>query len=159
MTILKFGLNDSSVAVTKMVQDKLIPAWITAMEGSIFNLLRGLDVEGCSEIVVKVLQVWLKTLNYKEIVAELPLGEEKLVDAEILKPEMALYWCTAVGFLHGEGVHGADALDSILPEMTAFGKFLKTFILDRLLEIDDMEVRIEIAFRIFFSSNQIFYLE
>ncbi len=116
------------------------------MEGSIFNFLRGLDVEGCSDIAVKVLQVWLKTLNYKEITTQLPIGEENLVKVEALKPEMALYWCTAVGFLHGEGVHAADALDTIMPEMTAFGKYVKTFVLERLSETDDMEVRERVFF-------------
>jgi condensin complex subunit 3 len=139
VTILNLGLNDKSDAVTMMVKDKLIPAWINAMEGSIFNLLRGIDVEGCSDIAVQVLQVWLKTLNYKEITSQLPIGEENLVNVEALTPEVALYWCTAVGFLRSEGVHAADALETIMPEMTAFGKYLKEFVLARLKESDDMQ--------------------
>ncbi|XP_057377036.1 condensin complex subunit 3-like [Daphnia carinata] len=140
VTILNLGLNDKSPAVTAMVQNKLIPAWITAMEGSIFNFLRGLDVEGCSDIAVKVLQVWLKTLNYKEITTQLPMDDEKLVTIDTLKPEVALYWCTAVGYLHSEGVHAADVLETIMPEMTAFGKYVKDFVTAKLAEKDEMEV-------------------
>lgn len=123
-----------------MVQSKLIPAWINAMEGSIFNFLRGIDVEGCSDIAVQVLQVWLKTLNYKEVTAHLSMDGENLVTIDTLKPEVALYWCTAVGFLHSEGVHAADALETIMPEMTAFGKYVKDFVIAKLSETDEMEV-------------------
>lgn len=120
------------------MQDKLIPAWVNAMEGSLFNLLRGLDVEGCSDIATQVLQVWFKKLNYSEITSQLPIGSnKKLVDVEELKPEMALYWRTAVGFLRSEGVHAADSLDSIMPEMTDFGKYLKEFVVKQLAENDD----------------------
>lgn len=140
VTILNLGLNDKSTAVTTMVQSKLIPAWINAMEGSIFNFLRGIDVEGCSDIAIQVLQVWLKTLNYKEVTAHLSMDGENLVTIDTLKPEVALYWCTAVGFLHSEGVHAADALETIMPEMTAFGKYVKDFVIAKLSETDEMEV-------------------
>lgn len=138
VTILKLGLNDRSPAVTTVVQDKLIPAWINAMEGSIFALLRGLDVEGCSDLAVKVLRVWFKMLNYSEVTALLPIKEDQLVDTEALKPEMALYWRTAIQFLRDEGVHASDALDTIQPEMTAFGAYIKKFVMDRLNETEDM---------------------
>lgn len=137
---MKLGLSDRSAAVTAIVQEKLIPAWINAMEGSLFALLRGLDVEGCSDIATQVLEVWLKTLNYKEITVNLPMEADNLVKVEELKPEIALYWRTAVGFLHKEGVHAAEALDLIKPEMTAFGKYIKEFVMERLNRIDDMEV-------------------
>lgn len=141
MKILKLGLDDHSATVTTIVQDKLIPAWVNAMEGSIFNLLRGLDVEGCSDIAAQVLRVWFKKLNYSEITSQLPIGTDNLVNMEELKPEMSLYWRTAVEFLRGEGVHAADALDSILPEMTDFGKYVKAFVTQQLTETDGMKVK------------------
>lgn len=110
------------------------------MEGSIFNLLRGLDVEGCSDIAAQALQVWFKKLNYSEITSQLPIGDEKLVSMGELNPEIALYWRTAVKYLRGEGVHAADALDSIMPEMTDFGKYVKEFVMQQLKETDDMKV-------------------
>lgn len=140
VTILKLGLKDRSTMVKVVVQEKLIPSWITAMEGSLFNLLRGLDVEGCSDIGKQVLEVWFKTLNYKEITSHLEIGPEKLVPMDALRPETALYWRTAVSFLRNEGVNGADALDSVLPEMTAFGKYLKSYVIEKLKSYEDMEV-------------------
>lgn len=138
MTILKLGLNDRSNLVTTVVKDKLIPAWINAMEGSIFALLRGLDVEGCSDLAAKVLQVWFKTLNYKEITALLSMKQDHLLEIEELKPETALYWRTAVQFLQSEGVHASEELDTIQPEMTAFGKYIKSYVTGQLNHTDDM---------------------
>lgn len=140
VTILKLGLNDRSAAVTCVVQDKLIPGWVNAMDGSLFNLLRGLDVEGCSEIAGQVVNVWLKTLNYKEICSSLATDDDHLVRIEALTPEMALYWHAAVTFLHKEGVHAAEALETILPEMTVFGRYMKEYVTTRLKEADDMQV-------------------
>ena len=142
VTILKLGLNDRSAAVTCVVQDKLIPGWVNAMDGSLFNLLRGLDVEGCSEIASQVVNVWLKTLNYKEICCSLATNDNHLVPIEALKPEMALYWRAAITFLHKEGVHAAEALETILPEMTAFGRYIKDYVTVKLKEADDMQVTI-----------------
>lgn len=138
--ILKLGLDDQSESVKTIVQDKLIPAWINAMESSLFNLIRGLDVEGCSDIATRVLQVWFKKLNYSEVTSQLPVDTEHLVNVEALKPEMAVYWITAVNFLRKEGVYAADALDSIMPEMTAFGKYVKEFVIQGLSETDEMKV-------------------
>ena len=144
MTILKLGLKDRSPAVTVVVEDKLIPGWVNAMEGSLFNLLRGLDVEGCSELALEVVNVWLKTLNYKEIVANLSLdetsSEDHLVPVSELKPEVALYWRAAVAFLTKEGVHAAEVLETILPEMTAFSKYAKDYVTNKLKEADSIEV-------------------
>lgn len=140
VTILKLGLNDRSAAVTCVVQDKLIPGWVNAMDGSLFNLLRGLDVEGCSEIAGQVVNVWLKTLNYKEICSSLATDDDHLVRIEALTPEMALYWHAAVTFLHKEGVHAAEALETILPEMTVFGRYMKEYVTTRLKEADDMQI-------------------
>ena len=138
VTILKLGLNDRSDLVKTVVQDKVIPAWINAMEGSLFSLLRGLDVEGCSDLAVQILNVWFKTLNYKEITSLLLIKEDHLVDVESLKPEVALYWRTAIQFLRKEGVHAADELDNIQPEMTAFGKYVKSYVIAQLNQTDDM---------------------
>lgn len=156
--ILKLGLNDRSPAVGAIVQEKLIPAWIAAMEGSLFALLRGLDVEGCSEIATQVLEVWFKALNYKEITANLPMTEDHLVKVDELKPEVALYWRTAVAHLSKEGVHAAEELESITPEMTAFGTYLKKYVTDRLNRTDDMEVndRISNVFTFFLMINCVF---
>lgn len=138
--ILKFGLDDPSTSVTTVVQEKLIPAWVNAMESSIFNLVRGLDVEGCSDIAIRVLKVWFKKLNYSEITSQLPVDAENLVKIEALNPEMAVYWLTAIDFLNSEGVHAADALDSVMPEMTAFGRYIKDFVLQGVSETDEMKV-------------------
>lgn len=140
VTILKLGLKDRSPVVKAVVQEKLIPSWMAAMENSLFNLLRGLDVEGCSDISKQVLEVWFKTLNYKEIISHLEMGAENLLSIEALKPEAALYWRTAISFLRNEGVHASDALDTIMPEMTAFGKYLKAYVLEKLKSSEDMEV-------------------
>lgn len=110
------------------------------MEGSLFNLLRGLDVEGCSDIAKQVLEVWFKTLNYKEITSNLEMVADNLLSDAALKPETALYWRAAVSFLRNEGVHASDALDTIMPEMTAFGKYLKSYVLEKLKSSEDMEV-------------------
>merc|ERR1740128_178700 len=144
VTILKLGLKDRSPAVTVVVEDKLIPGWVNAMEGSLFILLRGLDVEGCSELALEVVNVWLKTLNYKEIVANLSLdetsSEDHLVPVSELKPEVALYWRAAVAFLTKEGVHAAEVLETILPEMTAFSKYAKDYVTNKLKEADSIEI-------------------
>ncbi len=138
--ILKYGLNDRSPNVKAVVTDKLIPAWVASMDGSFFTLLRGLDVEGCSDIASDVLNVWFRTLNYNEITSILKLNEDRLVLVETLKPEVAIYWRTAVEFLHKEGVHANDALETILPEMTAFGNYVKQYVTTQLKELTDMEV-------------------
>ena len=138
--ILKLGLNDRSAAVTTVVQDKLIPAWVAAMDGCLFGLLRGLDVEGSADLAVRVLLVWFKTLNYCEVTGYLSFNEDHLVKAEDLKPEVGLLWQTAVAFLRSEGHHASDALESIMPEMTAFGKYLKGYVTEQLKQNDDMEV-------------------
>ena len=110
------------------------------MDGSFFTLLRGLDVEGCSDIASDVLNVWFRTLNYNEITSILKLNEDRLVLVETLKPEVAIYWRTAVEFLHKEGVHANDALETILPEMTAFGNYIKQYVTTQLKELTDMDV-------------------
>ena len=117
--ILKYGLNDRSAAVTTIVKEKLIPAWVASMDDSFFTLLRGLDVEGCSDLACDVLDVWFRSLSCKEIPDNLQMNADRLVSVATLKPEVALYWRVAVQFLHKEGVHGAETLETVLPEMTS----------------------------------------
>lgn len=110
------------------------------MDGCLFGLLRGLDVEGSADLAVRVLLVWFKTLNYSEVTGYLKLDDDHLVKPDELKPEVALLWQAAVAFLSSEGHYAADALEGIMPEMTAFGQYLKEYVVEQLKQNDEMEV-------------------
>lgn len=138
--ILKLGLHDQSAMVTFVVKDKLIPAWVQNMNGSFISLLRGLDVEGCSELVTEVMKVWFGTLDYKDITSVLELDAAKLLAVECIKPEIVIYWRSAVKYLRDAGVDGSDALDTILPEMTDFAKYIRDYINEKLNQLDQLGV-------------------
>lgn len=53
--------------------------------------------------------------------------DRKVIDLDKLTPQSSLYWAQLCQFLRSKGVECEDYLDSILPTVTDFCKYLEEY--------------------------------
>ncbi|XP_060004432.1 condensin complex subunit 3 isoform X1 [Lagenorhynchus albirostris] len=127
--LLQQGLNDRSDAVKQAVQKHLLQGWLRFTEGSILELLHRLDVENSSEVAVSVLNALFSVTPLNEL-AEICKNNDgrKLIPADTLTPEIALYWRVLCEYLRSKGDEGEEFLEQILPEPVVYAEYLLSYI-------------------------------
>ncbi|XP_059779266.1 condensin complex subunit 3 isoform X2 [Balaenoptera ricei] len=127
--LLQQGLNDRSDAVKQAVQKHLLQGWLRFTEGNILELLHRLDVENSSEVAVSVLNALFSVTPLNEL-AEICKNNDgrKLIPADTLTPEIALYWRVLCEYLRSKGEEGEEFLEQILPEPVVYAEYLLSYI-------------------------------
>uniref|UniRef100_A0A4W3I004 Non-SMC condensin I complex, subunit G n=1 Tax=Callorhinchus milii TaxID=7868 RepID=A0A4W3I004_CALMI len=141
--LLEQGLNDRSDAVKEIVQKKLLQAWLHSMEGNVLDLLHRLDVENCVDVAVSVLNAtfWTGTeqLPYKIV----SLFFRKVISAENLTCENALYWRCLCQFMKSKGDEGEEALEKLLPEAAIYAAYLLRYLKNLPVLMESQRVNFE----------------
>ncbi|XP_023975195.1 condensin complex subunit 3 isoform X2 [Physeter macrocephalus] len=123
--LLQQGLNDRSDAVKQAVQKHLLQGWLRFTEGNILELLHRLDVENSYEVAVSVLNALFSVTPLNELVEICKNNDgRKLIPADTLTPEIALYWRVLCEYLRSKGDEGEEFLEQILPEPVVYAEYL-----------------------------------
>ncbi|XP_007101936.1 condensin complex subunit 3 isoform X1 [Physeter macrocephalus] len=127
--LLQQGLNDRSDAVKQAVQKHLLQGWLRFTEGNILELLHRLDVENSYEVAVSVLNALFSVTPLNELVEICKNNDgRKLIPADTLTPEIALYWRVLCEYLRSKGDEGEEFLEQILPEPVVYAEYLLSYI-------------------------------
>ncbi|XP_044727913.1 condensin complex subunit 3 [Chrysoperla carnea] len=135
MSILKSGLTDRSKLVKRCVSENLIPKWFVHYERSYFDFLKAIRVDvnvqtikDSNEVSKLLLNVFFMDGSANEIIQVLQLNEQKMLRPEFLDHEHVLYWRYLCEFFHKQNAVGEEFLDNILPTLTEFCGFIKSFV-------------------------------
>nr|XP_058923480.1 condensin complex subunit 3 isoform X2 [Kogia breviceps] len=133
--LLQQGLNDRSDSVKQAVQKHLLQGWLRFTEGNILELLHRLDVENSSEVAVSVLNALFSVIPLNELVEICKNNDgRKLIPADTLTPEIALYWRVLCEYLRSKGDEGEEFLEQILPEPVVYAEYLLRKVLLAILQ-------------------------
>ncbi|XP_078266980.1 condensin complex subunit 3 [Rhinoraja longicauda] len=127
--LLKQGMADRSDAVKEVVQKKLLQAWLCILDGNILDLLHCLDVENCVDVAESALNAMFAQSHLEELVDNCQnLNNGKVIPAENLTCENALYWKCLCNYVKSMGDKGEEALEKLLPEAAIYASYLLSFL-------------------------------
>ncbi|XP_060687493.1 condensin complex subunit 3 [Hemiscyllium ocellatum] len=127
--LLTQGLADRSDAVKEVVQKKLLPAWLRTMEGNILDLLHRLDVENCVTVAESALNALFAQTPLEDLVEKCQsLNHGKVISAESLTCENALYWRCLCKYMKSMGDEREEALEKLLPEAAIYAAYLLSYL-------------------------------
>uniref|UniRef100_A0A4W3HT46 Non-SMC condensin I complex, subunit G n=1 Tax=Callorhinchus milii TaxID=7868 RepID=A0A4W3HT46_CALMI len=142
--LLEQGLNDRSDAVKEIVQKKLLQAWLHSMEGNVLDLLHRLDVENCVDVAVSVLNATFALSSIKDLAENChKLDNRKVISAENLTCENALYWRCLCQFMKSKGDEGEEALEKLLPEAAIYAAYLLRYLKNLPVLMESQRVNFE----------------
>ncbi|OWK06957.1 NCAPG [Cervus elaphus hippelaphus] len=129
VVLLQQGLSDRSDAVKQAMQKHLLQGWLSFTEGNILELLHRLDVENSSEVAVSVLNALFSVTPLNELAEICKTNDgRKLIPADTLTPEIALYWRVLCEHLKSKGEEGEEFLEQILPEPAVYAEYLLSYV-------------------------------
>ncbi|XP_061685644.1 condensin complex subunit 3 isoform X2 [Syngnathoides biaculeatus] len=125
VSLLERGLRDASEVVKETVRSRLLPAWLSQLDGNILELLHRLDVENCAPTALATLPVVFRAADADDLLRNAAgLDGRKLIPAEALTCENALYWRALSKFVKEKGDDGDEMLERILPDAAAYADYL-----------------------------------
>ncbi|XP_067893907.1 condensin complex subunit 3 [Heterodontus francisci] len=129
VNLLMQGLTDRSDAVKEAVQKKLLQAWLRTMEGNVLELLHRLDVENCVAVAESALNALFAQTPLEELVENCQnLNNGKVISAENLTCENALYWRCLCKYIKSKGDEKEEALEKLLPEAAIYATYLLSYL-------------------------------
>ncbi|XP_038070751.1 condensin complex subunit 3-like isoform X1 [Patiria miniata] len=127
--LLQDGLTDRSDTVKDACSGKLLQAWLRIFDGNVLDLLACLDVENSCKTAELALDVVLRKAQSQELVDNFDLLDETyVIPADKLTCESALYWQCLCSFLKAQGADGEMLLDRMLPNVTIFSNYIRSFL-------------------------------
>ncbi|XP_062898234.1 condensin complex subunit 3 [Mobula hypostoma] len=127
--LLKQGLTDRSDAVKEVVKKKLLQAWLHILDGNVLDLLHCLDVENCIDVAESALNALFSQSPLEELVTNCQnLNNGKIIPAEDLTCENALYWRCLCNYIKSKGDKGEEALEKLLPEAATYASYLLSYL-------------------------------
>lgn len=132
------GLKDRTEMVRVAVEKNLLQSWLRMVNGKVLDLLTCLDVEASVKEAELALVTLFKDVSYQTIFENFEqLNESRLINSEDLRPESSLFWRCLAQHLRKEGAE--DALDTILPELTTFCKYIQDYALENVMDEGDAQ--------------------
>ncbi|XP_045069849.1 LOW QUALITY PROTEIN: condensin complex subunit 3 [Coregonus clupeaformis] len=129
VNLLQQGLHDAAEPVRQVVQVRLLPAWLSLLQGDVLELLHKLDVENCSQTALDTLTaLFTHTPQDQPLQHCLQLDNRMLVPAESLSCESVLYWRALCEFIKAKGDEGEEMLEQLLPEAALFAEYLYGYV-------------------------------
>ncbi|XP_013145428.1 PREDICTED: condensin complex subunit 3 isoform X2 [Papilio polytes] len=130
---LKVGLTERSVRVRRVVEEILIPAWLSSFEGNIVHLLKAirldntLDAKDSQYVAGKLLESLFKRLPISELLEWLPTDKTlRVIPPEKLNKESAWYWRHLAE--HLQSIDDDDTLQTVLPDLVVFTAYIRTLV-------------------------------
>ncbi|KPJ21352.1 Condensin complex subunit 3 [Papilio machaon] len=130
---LKVGLTERSVRVRRVVEEILIPAWLSSFEGNIVHLLKAirldnaLDAKDSQYVAGKLLESLFKRLPISELLEWLPTDKTlRLIPAEKLNKETAWYWRHLAE--HLQSIDDDETLQTVLPDLVVLTGYIRAIV-------------------------------
>ncbi|XP_044264228.1 condensin complex subunit 3-like isoform X2 [Tribolium madens] len=132
--ILQCGFTDSSQKVQDFTSNVLVKSWLEDYTNDYVRLIKAIrldasvdDIKKTTFFAEKMLQALFKYTPIDEIISCVNLNEEKLVEYEKLNWDTILYYRIVVQFLQ-QSPEFEDTLNTILPDLVLFCKYIKGYI-------------------------------
>eukprot|EP00095_Tigriopus_kingsejongensis_P007924 maker-scaffold1210_size55525-snap-gene-0.21 protein:Tk07924 transcript:maker-scaffold1210_size55525-snap-gene-0.21-mRNA-1 annotation:"condensin complex subunit 3-like" len=129
--VLQRGLSDRAEGVKLLVEKDLVVAWLRLSNNNIVELLYALDVASSDgKVASQMVQSLFKNVPYRELLENFKYVDgQKLIPYDKLTAETAVYWKNLATFLLNEGGGALEYLDQVVPELTAYCKYLRHFMI------------------------------
>ncbi|CAG9104117.1 unnamed protein product [Plutella xylostella] len=130
---LKVGLTERSPRVRRVVEEILIPGWLSAFQGDMVRLLKairldnGQDAKNSQEVAGKLLESLFKRLPISELLEWLPTDKTlRLIPAEKLNKETAWYWRHLAE--HLLRIDDEETLETVVPDLVVLTGYIKAIV-------------------------------
>nr|XP_049699257.1 condensin complex subunit 3 [Helicoverpa armigera] len=130
---LKVGLTERSVRVRRVVEEILIPGWLSTFQGNIVDLLKAIrldnahDAKDSQYVAGKLLESLFKRLPISELLEWLPTDKTlRLIPAEKLNKETAWYWRHLAE--HLQKIDDDETLETILPDLVILIGYIRAIV-------------------------------
>lgn len=130
---LKVGLTERSVRVRRVVEEILIPSWLSSFQGNIIHLLKAIrldnahDAKDSQYVAGKLLESLFKRLPISELLEWLPTEKNlRLIPADKLNKETAWYWRHLTE--HLQKIDDDETLETILPDLVVLTGYIRAIV-------------------------------
>ncbi|GBP64873.1 Condensin complex subunit 3 [Eumeta japonica] len=130
---LKVGLTERSLRVRRVVEEILIPSWLSSFKGNVIDLLKAIrldniqDAKDSQYVAGKLLDSLFKRLPVSELLEWLPTDKtHRLIPAEKLNKETAWYWRHLAEHLNK--LDDDETLESILPDLVVLAGYIRAIV-------------------------------
>ncbi|CAB3246204.1 unnamed protein product [Arctia plantaginis] len=130
---LKVGLTERSLRVRRVVEEILIPGWLSTFQGNIVDLLKAIrldnahDAKDSQYVAGKLLESLFKRLPISELLEWLPTDKNlRLIPAEKLNKETAWYWRHLAE--HLQKIDDDETLETILPDLVVLTGYIRAIV-------------------------------
>ncbi|XP_064074316.1 condensin complex subunit 3 [Vanessa tameamea] len=130
---LKVGLNERSQRVRRVVEEILIPGWLSTFHGNIIDLLKAIrldnthDAKDSQYVAGKLLESLFKRLPTSELLEWLPTDKTlRLIPAEKLNKESAWYWRHLAE--HLQKIDDDETLETVLPDLVVLTGYIRAIV-------------------------------
>ncbi|XP_069357217.1 condensin complex subunit 3 isoform X1 [Maniola hyperantus] len=131
--VLKVGLTERSPRVRRVVEEILIPGWLSSFQGNIIELLKAIrldntqDAKDSQYVAGKLLESLFKRLPISELLEWLPTEKShRLIPAEKLNKETAWYWRHLAE--HLQKIDDDETLETVLPDLVVLTGYIRAII-------------------------------
>ncbi|XP_068710176.1 condensin complex subunit 3-like [Montipora foliosa] len=129
------GLQDRSETINIICTKELLGNWLKSFDRDVIELLKCLDVEGCTEVAELALKAVLKELPVDDLQEYINLLRKEQedegpvrIDYNSLNAETAFCWRCLGEHAKSMGVDGEQLLDQLLPEVSGFCKYIQGYV-------------------------------
>ncbi|CAG5044159.1 unnamed protein product [Parnassius apollo] len=130
---LKIGLTERSFRVRRVVEEILIPGWLSTFQGNIVKLLKAIRLDNAQDakdsqyVAGKLLESLFKRLPVSELLEWLPTDKNlRLVPAEKLNKETAWYWRHLAE--HLQNVDDDETLETVVPDLVVLIGYIRAIV-------------------------------
>ncbi|KAG6446816.1 condensin complex subunit 3 [Manduca sexta] len=130
---LKVGLTERAPRVRRVVEEILIPGWLSSFQGNIIHLLKAIrldnahDAKDSQYVAGKLLESLFKRLPISELLEWLPTDKSlRLIPAEKLNKETAWYWRYLSE--HLQKIDDDETLETILPDLVVLTGYIRAIV-------------------------------
>ncbi|XP_068623448.1 condensin complex subunit 3 [Battus philenor] len=130
---LKVGLTERSFRVRRVVEEILIPGWLSTFQGNIVDLLKAIrldnahDVKDSQYVTGKLLESLFKRLPISELLEWLPTNKSlRLIPADDLNKETVCYWRHLAE--HLQKIDDDETLETVLPDLVVLTGYIRAII-------------------------------
>ncbi|XP_047511520.1 condensin complex subunit 3 isoform X1 [Pieris napi] len=130
---LKVGLTERNPRVRRVVEEILIPGWLSSFEGNIVYLLKAIRLDNINDakdsqyVAGKLLESLFKRLPISELLEWLPTDKNlRLIPAEKLNKETAWYWRHLAE--HLQKINDDETLEMVIPDLVVLIGYIRAIL-------------------------------
>ncbi|CAK1541635.1 unnamed protein product [Leptosia nina] len=130
---LKVGLTERNPRVRRVVEEILIPSWLSSFGGNIVYLLKAIRLDNINDakdsqyVAGKLLESLFKRLPISELLEWLPTDRNlRLIPAEKLNKETAWYWRHLAE--HLQKINDDETLEMVVPDLVVLIGYIRAIL-------------------------------